>query len=106
MLIKDLNRTSYELTKTRLSELPKGDHSRYVILTEILQTPPGDYASLEFYTYGVTPVRYRTLSGEFPANEKSIAPTYLKNYTPDSIGCRTFSTANHNKILKAAKGAK
>ena len=104
MIIKDLNGTSYELTKTILSELPKGDQSRYVILKEILQDPPERYTSNFYEHFGVAPVHYRDRNGGLPPSAGE--PTYLMNQGCNFIGCRPFSTANHNKILKAAKGAK
>ena len=85
MIIKDLNAQEYNVTKTRIYELPLIKLSRYVIFSELRDA----------WGSGDTPVRYR-------GDARENGPTYLGDYGPDSLGCRTFSPATFAKILKAA----
>jgi len=89
MIIKDLQYVSYELTKTRLSELPKQKLSRYVILKEFTG----------FGAWDSVPVRYT-------GNSKTYGPNHMRNYAENYVGCRPFSPADYKKIVKAAKEAK
>jgi hypothetical protein len=89
MIIKDLHGDRYELSKTRLSELPKRWLSRYVILKEFTS----------FDICADVPVRYT-------GNSKPDEPTHLSNYGQNYVGCRPFSPTNYKRIVKAAKEAK
>lgn len=87
MIIEDLKGKKYEISKTRIRELPLVALSRYVLFSELR-------ASLSEKSRD-TPVRYR---GESTEPE----PNYLMDLGPTNLGCREFSPEVFAKILKAA----
>jgi hypothetical protein len=97
MIIKDLKGKRYDLTKRVLSELPKQNGSRYVLLRELQK-------DLDNATNKV-PVRYYWSPKPFTENTTS-ATAKLRNLGSFYIGCRPFSITNYCKIANAAKRAK
>lgn len=90
MIIKDLNHTRYELTKTELRELPECRLSRYVILREFAE---GIKRKSNY-----VPVRYKG---------NPVDALLLGNRAPiNYVGCREFSPTNYRKIMKAVEEAK